>query len=111
MRVEGWSEKSCLLESVQTPSDPGSGTIEVSARRMESTCKYYPIGLRLLGLGLVDQIYLAPIRLGDGTRLCDNSGSQPICLHRVGEENPALVPRARYRTTGMKIPTNVVSGT
>lgn len=43
------------------------------------------IGRQLLELGLIDEIdlHIAPVLLGDGIRLYDNPGSEPIHLHRV----------------------------
>ena len=45
------------------------------------------VGRELLELGLIDEIdlHIAPVLLGEGIRLCDNPGSEPIRLHRVGE--------------------------
>ena len=44
------------------------------------------IGRQLLELGLIDEIdlHVAPVLLGEGIRLYDNPGSEPICLQRVG---------------------------
>lgn len=57
------------------------------------------IGRQLLELGLIDEIdlHIAPILLGDGIRLYDNPGGEPIRLHLVSEHDPALVLNARYR--------------
>ena len=57
------------------------------------------IGRQLLEIGLIDEIdlHVAPILLGDGIRLYDNPGSDPIRLHRVHEGDPALVINVRYR--------------
>ena len=57
------------------------------------------IGRQLLELGLIDEIdlHLAPILLGGGIRLYDNPGSDPILLHRVGEDDPTLAVNVRYR--------------
>jgi dihydrofolate reductase len=66
------------------------------------------IGSQLLEIGLIDQIdlHVAPILLGEGIRLYDNPGSEPIRLHRVGEGDPTSAVNVRYRpTTGAKIPT------
>jgi riboflavin biosynthesis pyrimidine reductase len=48
------------------------------------------IGRQLLELGLIDEIdlHIAPVLLGEGIRLYDNPGSEPIRLHRVGECDP-----------------------
>jgi dihydrofolate reductase len=57
------------------------------------------IGRQLLELGLIDEIdlHIAPVLLGDGIRLYDNHGSEPIRLHRVGDGDPAAVVNVRYR--------------
>jgi dihydrofolate reductase len=71
------------------------------------------IGRQLLELGLIDEIdlHIAPILLGEGIRLYDNPGSEPIRLHRVGEGDPTSAVNVRYRpTTTAKIPTESASG-
>jgi dihydrofolate reductase len=71
------------------------------------------IGRQLLELGLIDEIdlHIAPILLGEGIRLYDNPGSEPIRLHRVGEGDPTSAVNVRYRpTTTAKIPTETASG-
>jgi len=57
------------------------------------------IGRQLLELGLIDEIdlHIAPILLGEGIRLYDNPGSDPIRLHRAGEADPASAVNVRYR--------------
>ena len=57
------------------------------------------IGRQLFALGLIDEIdiHIAPILLGDGIRLYDNPGGDPIRLHRVGEGDPSSVLNTRYR--------------
>ncbi len=70
------------------------------------------IGRQLLELGLIDEIdlHIAPILLGEGIRLYDNPGSEPIRLHRVGND-PTSAVNVRYRpTTTAKIPTHGVPG-
>ena len=60
------------------------------------------IGRQLLELGLIDEIdlHIAPILLGEGIRLYDdNPGSEPICLHRLGEGDPTSAVNVRYRPT------------
>jgi RibD C-terminal domain len=59
------------------------------------------IGRRLLELGLVDEIdlHIAPILLGEGCRLYDSPGGEPVRLHRIGEGDPALAVNVRYRST------------
>jgi dihydrofolate reductase len=66
------------------------------------------IGRQLLELGLIDEIdlHIAPVLLGEGIRLYDNPGSEPIRLHHLGEDEPTSVVNVRYRpTTTAKIPT------
>ncbi|GAA2688113.1 dihydrofolate reductase family protein [Nonomuraea recticatena] len=57
------------------------------------------IGRQLLERGLIDEIdlHIAPVLLGDGIRLYDNPGGEPIRLHRVGEGAPTAVVNVRYR--------------
>jgi dihydrofolate reductase len=57
------------------------------------------IGRQLLELGLIDEIdlHIAPVLLGEGVRLYDNPGSEPIRLHLVGGQDPTSVLNARYR--------------
>ena len=61
------------------------------------------IGRQLLELGLIDEIdlHIAPVLLGNGIRLYDNSGHEPIHLHRVGEGDLVLVVNVRYRPATM----------
>ena len=52
-----------------------------------------------------------PVLLGEGIRLYDNPGGEPIHLHRVGEGDPTSAVNVRYRpTTTAKLPTESVSG-
>jgi dihydrofolate reductase len=57
------------------------------------------IGCQLLYLGLIDEIdlHIAPILLGEGVRLYDNPGSEPIRRRRVGTGDPAAAVNVRYR--------------
>src|SRR2546429_2492596 len=50
------------------------------------------IGRQLLELGLIDEIDLhtAPILLGEGIRLYDDPGSEPIRLHPSGQLHRAV---------------------
>jgi dihydrofolate reductase len=59
------------------------------------------IGRQLLELGLIDEIdlHVAPILLGEGIRLYDNPGGEPVHLHRVGDGDPTLAVNVRYRPT------------
>ncbi len=66
------------------------------------------IGRQLLELGLIDEIdlHIAPILLGEGIRLYDNPGSEPIRLNQVGGDDPTSAVNVRYRpTTTSKTPT------
>jgi dihydrofolate reductase len=67
------------------------------------------IGRQLLKLGLIDEIdlHIAPILLGDGIRLYDNPGGDPIRLDRVGDGETTLAVNVRYRPIGTA---NTVSG-
>jgi dihydrofolate reductase len=57
------------------------------------------IGRQLLELGMIDEIdlHIAPILLGDGIRLYENPGGEPIRLQRVGEGDPTAAVNVRYR--------------
>jgi dihydrofolate reductase len=57
------------------------------------------IGRQLLERGLIDEIdlHIAPVLLGEGIRLYDNPGGEPIRLHRMGEGDPVAVVNVRYR--------------
>lgn len=57
------------------------------------------IGRQLLELGLIDEIdlHIEPILLGEGIRLYDNPGSEPVHLHRVGDADPDSEVNVRYR--------------
>ena len=61
------------------------------------------IGRQLLELGLVDEIdlHVVPILLGDGIRLYDNPGSEPILLERTGD-GPMPEVNVRYRPARRK---------
>jgi dihydrofolate reductase len=66
------------------------------------------IGRQLLELGLIDEIdlHIAPILLGEGIRLYNNPGSEPMRLHRLDDGDPASAINVRYRPTRTaKIPT------
>ena len=56
------------------------------------------IGKQLLDLGLVDEIdlHFAPVLLGDGIRLYDAPGGQPIRLERSGPD-PSRTVNVRYK--------------
>jgi dihydrofolate reductase len=55
------------------------------------------IGRQLLALGLVDEIdlHLAPVLLGDGIRLYDAPGGEPVHLQRAGD-GPTGTVSLRY---------------
>lgn len=57
------------------------------------------IGRQLLELGLIDEIdlHIAPVLLGEGIRLYDSPGSQPIQLHWVGDADANSEVNVRYR--------------
>jgi dihydrofolate reductase len=57
------------------------------------------IGRQLLERGLIDEIdlHIAPVLLGEGIRLYDNPGTEPIHLHRVGDAHPRSEVNVRYR--------------
>jgi dihydrofolate reductase len=59
------------------------------------------IGRQLLRLGLIDEIdlHIAPILLGDGIRLYDSPGSDPIRLDRVSDDDAKSAVNVRYRPT------------
>lgn len=59
------------------------------------------IGRQLLALGLIDEIdlHIAPVLLGDGIRLFDNPGGEPITLRHVGDRPPTVVVNVRYEPT------------
>jgi hypothetical protein len=63
------------------------------------------IGRQFLELGLIDEIdpHIAPVLLGDGIRLYDNPGGEPIRL------DPTAGINVRYRPAATaKIPTESV---
>jgi dihydrofolate reductase len=57
------------------------------------------IGRQLLELGLIDEIelHIAPVLLGDGIRLYDSPGGDPIRLDRVGDGETTSAVNVRYR--------------
>ncbi|HEY8472672.1 MAG TPA: dihydrofolate reductase family protein [Natronosporangium sp.] len=57
------------------------------------------IGRQLLQLGLIDEIdlHIAPVLLGQGVRLYEYLGGNPIYLHRVGADDPTAAISVRYR--------------
>jgi dihydrofolate reductase len=57
------------------------------------------IGRQLLELGLIDEIdlHIMPALLGQGIRLYDNPGGEPVRLHRVGDDGPTSAVNVRYR--------------
>jgi dihydrofolate reductase len=81
--------------------DPAEAVrIGLAAARGKNLEVFSPaIGRQLLELGLIDEIdlHIAPILLGEGIRLYHNPGSEPIRLHRVGEDDPASAVNVRYR--------------
>jgi dihydrofolate reductase len=89
--AEGLTILSCPVEeAVQIALDAAGGkNVEVFSPT---------IGSQLLDKGLIDEIdlHIAPILLGDGIRLYDKPGSEPVRLHRVGGD-PVSVVNVRYR--------------
>ena len=70
------------------------------------------IGRQLLELGLIDEIdlHIAPILLGEGIRLYNNPGSEPIRLRRFGEGDSTAAVNVRYRPAPTaKIPTKAAT--
>jgi dihydrofolate reductase len=59
------------------------------------------IGKQLLRLGLIDEIdlHLAPVLLGDGIRLYDAPGGEPVHLRRAGAD-PTQTVSVRYYPPG-----------
>ena len=57
------------------------------------------IGRQLLERGLIDEIdlHIAPVLLGDGIRIFDNPGGEPVFLDLVNADDPARVVNLRYR--------------
>jgi dihydrofolate reductase len=57
------------------------------------------IGRQLLQLGLIDEIdlHIVPILLGDGIRLYNSPGGDPIRLDRVGDGEATSAVNLRYR--------------
>ena len=66
------------------------------------------IGRQLLELGLIDEIdlHIVPVLLGDGIRLYDNPGGEPVRLYRVGESDPMSAVNVRYRPASYERPPN-----
>ena len=90
-QAEGITVLSCPVEeAVQIALDAAGGkNVEVFSPT---------IGSQLLNKGLIDEIdlHIAPILLGEGIRLYDKPGGEPIRLHRVGGD-PVSVVNVRYR--------------
>jgi dihydrofolate reductase len=57
------------------------------------------VGRQLLELGLIDEVdlHIAPVLLGEGIRLYDNPGGEPIPLDLVGDAHPKSEVNVRYR--------------
>lgn len=57
------------------------------------------IGRQLLERGLIDEIdlHIAPVLLGDGIRLFDNPGGDPVRLTLLDGDDPAAAVNVRYR--------------
>jgi dihydrofolate reductase len=79
--------------------------IALEAARGKNVEVFSPsIGRQLLEKGMIDEIHLhiAPILLGDGIRLYDNPGSEPIRLHRVDGAGATAVVNVRYRPLAIR---------
>ena len=71
------------------------------------------IGRQLLELGLIDEIdlHILPVLLGEGIRLYDNPGSEPIRLRRADAGDPASAVNVRYwPATAAKTPAEKAPG-
>jgi dihydrofolate reductase len=57
------------------------------------------IGRQLLERGLIDEIdlHVAPVLLGDGIRLFDNPGGDPVRLEVLNGDDPSAAVNVRYR--------------
>jgi len=68
-------------------------------RRQESRGVLPTIGRQLLGRGPIDEIdlHIAPVLLGDGIRLFDNPGGEPVYLDLVNADDPTAAVNVRYR--------------
>lgn len=57
------------------------------------------IGRQLLVLGLIDEIdlHISPVLLGDGIRVFDNPGGEPIELEQRNGDDPAAEINLRYQ--------------
>jgi dihydrofolate reductase len=56
------------------------------------------IGRQLLERGLIDQIdlHIAPVLLGDGIRLLDKPGADPVRLELLNGDDPSAAVNVRY---------------
>jgi dihydrofolate reductase len=107
-----WSGPVFVLTHHPEDATPGDGVtflscdpaeavrIGLAAARGRNLEVFSPtIGRQLLELGLIDEIdlHIAPVLLGEGIRLYDNPGGEPIRLHQAGEGDPTAVVNVRYR--------------
>lgn len=62
------------------------------------------IGTQLLDRGLIDEIdlHIAPVLLGDGIRLFDNPGGNPVRLELLNGQDPTAEVNVRYRPVASK---------
>lgn len=90
--AEGVTVLSCPVEEAVR--------IALEAARGRNVEVFSPtIGRQLLGLGLIDEIdlHIVPVLLGDGIRLYDHPGGEPVRLNLVGGDDPAAAVNVRYR--------------
>jgi dihydrofolate reductase len=57
------------------------------------------IGRQCVQRGLLDELYVhvAPVLLGDGVRLFEAPGDEPVALERIHDGDPGRVADLRYR--------------
>jgi dihydrofolate reductase len=81
--------------------DPAEAVrIGLAAARGKNLEVFSPsIGRQLLALGLIDEIdlHIAPVLLGEGIRLYDNPGGEPIRLYQAGDGGPTAAVNVRYQ--------------
>lgn len=80
-----------VAEAVETGlAAAGGGNLEVFGADVARQC---------VQLGLIDEFYvhIAPVMLGEGVRLFDCPGIEPVRWERIHEGDPARVADLRYR--------------
>lgn len=60
------------------------------------------IGAQLLKRGMIHEIdiHIAPVPLGQGVRLFDKPGGEPVRPHRLDVTDPNATARVRYKPVG-----------